>query len=303
MRRIMTCGVCASVMAFASCSGASSGESSSASTTDSTAPVDSGFVAVDGARLYYESVGLGDPVVLLHGGNLDSRMWEPQFLELARDHRVVRYDARGFGRSAGSDTPYAAHDDLLALLDTLHLDRVSLVGLSLGGRIAIDFTLAHPERVERLVLVGPGMSGWRFSNGDTAWVVEARKARDRGDSVGIAMAWLQSDYMRPAMEQPELRTRLTELTTANSSNWMALVRRGDVERGADPPAVGRTAQVRARTLLIIGSRDVPDIFRIVDTLHATIPGAQRLVIDGAGHMVNMEQPDKFIDIVRDFLRR
>lgn len=120
MRWIVTCGLCASVMAMASCSGKSSGESSIASKTDSTARVDRGFVAVDGARLYYESAGHGDPVVLLHGGNLDSRMWEPQFLALARDHRVIRYDARGYGRSAGADTPYSAHDDLLALLERRH---------------------------------------------------------------------------------------------------------------------------------------------------------------------------------------
>src|SRR5256885_9246878 len=135
-----------------------------------------GFVAVPGARLYYESIGAGPVVVLLHGGNLDLRMWDPQLTELRRLLRFIRYDARGFGRSTPADTAFRADADLSVLLKHLAVHRASLVGLSLGGRIAIDFALDHPKMVDKLVLAGPGLSGWKdWSTEDTPWVSLARK--------------------------------------------------------------------------------------------------------------------------------
>lgn len=264
-----------------------------------------GIAAVNGTTLWYEAAGQGSPVVLLHGGNLDRRIWDDQFARLARSHRVVRYDARGFGRSGRADRPFAAHDDLLALLRHLGVARASLVGLSLGGRIAVDFALAHPEMVDRLVLAGPGLSGWTWARDspDTLWVRDARAALARGDTVGVALAWLRSDYMRPAMEQPALAARLRTLAAENVGTWKDVLRHPDVERVAAPPAVGRLAVVRAPTLVIVGSRDVPDIHRIVDTLVATVPGARKLVVDGAGHMVNMERPTRFTAAVLEFLAR
>ncbi|MBK6845089.1 MAG: alpha/beta fold hydrolase [Gemmatimonadetes bacterium] len=88
---------------------------------------------VPGSTLFYESAGTGSPVILLHGGNLDRRMWDAEFGALQRTHRVIRYDARGYGRSGASDTAFSAHHDLRALMDALQLPRASLVGLSLGG--------------------------------------------------------------------------------------------------------------------------------------------------------------------------
>src|SRR5881628_1352773 len=170
---------------------------------------DTGFVPVPGGRLYYESFGSGPTVVLLHGGNLDRRMWDEQVTVLAPHFRVIRYDARGFGRSGPADTAFQAHADLYALLRRLAVRRASLVGLSLGGRIAVDFTLDHPEMVYKLVLAGSGLSGWRdWSAEDSTWLIAARQAARSGDSVGMAMAWLTSDYMRPAMGEPVLAKRL-----------------------------------------------------------------------------------------------
>jgi pimeloyl-ACP methyl ester carboxylesterase len=264
-----------------------------------------GVAAVNGTTLWYEVAGQGAPVVLIHGGNLDHRMWDAQFTALARSHRVVRYDARGFGRSGRADVPFAAHDDLLALLRHLGIPRASLVGLSLGGRIAVDFALAHPERVDRLVLAGPGLSGWTFTaaRADTLWLGDARAALARHDTAGVALAWLGTAYMRPAMEQPALAARLRVLVADNVNRWKDQLRHGDTERAAAPPALGRTAAVRAPTLVIVGSRDVADIQRIVDTLVATVPGARKLVVEGAGHMVNMEQPARFTAAVLEFLAR
>lgn len=266
------------------------------------AHVDTGTAAVNGTHLFYEAAGRGPVVVLLHGGNLDRRTWDPQFLPLAWQHRVIRYDLRGFGKSGPADAPFQHHEDLRALLGALHVQRASLVGLSGGGRIAIDLALAHPELVDRLVLAAPGLSGWQYSRGDTVYFPEARRARDRGDTAGLGLAWLGSAYMRPAMEHPELAPLLREMAAANGRNWMGLLRHGDLERVADPPALHRTALLRAPTLLVVGTRDVPDIQAIADTLSAYVPGLRRATFEGAGHMVNLEQPQRFTALVRDFLR-
>ena len=263
---------------------------------------DTGFVAVSGGRLYYESIGSGPTVVLLHGGNLDCRMWDEQLPILRSHFRVIRYDARGFGRSGPADTVYQAHTDLYALLQQLAVGRVSLVGLSLGGRIAIDFALNHPDMVDKLVLAGPGLSGWRdWSAEDTTWHLTARRAGHARDSIGMAMAWLTSDYMRPAMEQPQLATRLRLMAADNATYWMGLFRHGDLEREADPPALGRLSAMRAPTLLLVGDRDSPVIRVIVDTLASRIHTSAVVVIRGSGHMVNMERPADFNRVVLHFL--
>lgn len=263
---------------------------------------DSATIAVNGTRLFYEAVGNGPIVVLVHGGNLDGRMWDPQFLELAREHRVIRYDARGFGRSAAANAPFQAHEDLFALLVALNVQRTSLIGLSMGGRIVLDFALAHPSMVDRLVLAAPALSGWQFAAGDTSWVPDARLARSRGDSIAVTREWLKSDYMKPAMEHPELAARLRELAAANAAYWMELWRHGDLERPASPPALHRTGLLRVPTLLVVGTRDTPDILRIADTLAATMPMLRRVTLADAGHMVNLEQPARFTELVLEFLR-
>jgi 3-oxoadipate enol-lactonase len=298
-------GIVGSVAAIAGGSVAcrQAGEIRSALPTSREVHVGTGYVRVQSGRLYYELAGSGPAVVLLHSGNFDSRTWDPQFAALARDYRVVRYDARGLGRSTPADVPFAAHEDLLALLDTLRLGRVSLVGLSGGARIAIDFALAHPSRVDRLVLAAPGLSGWRYRQvGDTSWAASWRAAAARGDSIGMALSWLSSDWMKPAMERAELRPLLREWILAGAGNWLGLVRHGDLERVADPPALGRTRLVRAPTLVIVGTRDLPEIQHIVDTLTATMPNVRRVTFMNVGHMLNLEQPDRFTDLVRDFLR-
>jgi 3-oxoadipate enol-lactonase len=267
--------------------------------------VDTGSVAVEGGRLYYEVAGIGTPVVLIHGGNVDRRMWDDQFAVFAREHRVVRYDLRGYGRSAPASVPFEAHQDLAALMRAIGVRRASLVGLSGGGRIGIDFALAFPDMVDRLVVAAPGLSGWTFAADDTSWFAEGRLLRDRGDTVGVAVAWANhTTYMRSAMRIPSVASRLRQMAGDNATQFMARVRRrGEIERDVEPPALGRTAGIRAPTLLLVGDQDVPDILHIADTLTASVPGIRRETFAGVGHFINMERPTDFNRVVLDFLRK
>jgi pimeloyl-ACP methyl ester carboxylesterase len=132
-----------------------------------TAGVRAEMLDVEDGRLYYEVKGRGPTVVLIHGGFGDDRMWNEQWDALARDYRVVRYDHRGFGRSSRPDKAYSAVADLVRLLDELGAKTASLVGNSMGGTMAINFVLQHPERVDRLVVVASGADGFPIPPGTT----------------------------------------------------------------------------------------------------------------------------------------
>ena len=116
-------------------------------------------VEVNGARLWYDEAGSGPALLLLHGGLGDSGLWEPVVPLLAEQFRVVRTDLRFFGRSTGPAAEWSWHDDVTGVLDELGIERAALVGLSLGGRLAIEIALDHPERISALALFAPGLAG------------------------------------------------------------------------------------------------------------------------------------------------
>jgi 3-oxoadipate enol-lactonase len=124
--------------------------------------VQSGFAEVNGTRLYYEIVGRGSHLVLIHGFTLDTRMWDDQFEAFSQHYRVLRYDARGFGKSAlpVQGESYSHREDLKALLDHLKVSQAFILGLSMGGRTAISFTLEYPEVVRALIPVDAVLGGF-----------------------------------------------------------------------------------------------------------------------------------------------
>jgi pimeloyl-ACP methyl ester carboxylesterase len=261
-----------------------------------------GFAPVEGTRLYYEVKGKGPAVVLIHGGQLDSRMWDDQFDVLAKQFTVIRYDVRGFGGSAQLDKVYCDADDLGGLLDYLEVKRAHLVGLSLGGRIAVDFAVAHAKRVDSLTLAGPGLAGHEAPGAEEVelrmWNL-IKAARDDGPDK-VTQMWLKDPFMAPAMEQPRLAARLQRLTRENAHCWL---RNPVLQRSPQPLAAKRLNDIKVPTLLILGERDVPQIKATVETLEKGIKGSQKVVIKGAGHMVNMEKVEEFNEALLGFLSK
>jgi pimeloyl-ACP methyl ester carboxylesterase len=265
-------------------------------------PIDTGRVPVAGSTLFYEVSGSGDPVVLMHGGNLDRRMWDAEFDSLRRSHRVIRFDARGFGRSGPPDTAFQAHEDLRVLLDSLAVDSAALVGLSLGGRIAMDFALAHPGRVTRLVLAGPGISGGTWApDGDSAWLPKAREALAAKDSVALARAWLESAYIRTAFRDTTGADRIRQVAIDQAPFWGAMIRHGDKEVEANAPAAGRLKELSMPILLIVGGDDTPFIQDVANAIARDAPNVRRVDIPNVGHMINLEAPARFLSEIRAFL--
>jgi len=178
----------------------------------------------------------------------------------------------------------------------LRVQKAYVIGLSLGGRVAIDFALAHPEMVDAIVPVAPGLSGFHFS--DDPNLMESWRAAQAGDWDKVTDLWLKSVYMAPAMENPRIATRLHQLARENAHENLD---NGALEKPLYPPAIERLTQVKVPTLIIVGNRDVADIHEISGLLHARIPGAKEMVIEGSGHIVNMEKPEQFNRAVLDFL--
>ena len=262
-----------------------------------------GFVQVNGGRLYYEDAGRGTPVVMIHGGFLDARMWDPQFQTVARRYRAIRYDVRAHGRSSSDSVQFADHEDLLALLDSLGVERAVIVGLSLGSGIAIDFALTHPERVSALVLVSPGVSGFDFEGDEmTAYVGELTAALESGDfgrvSEVFARWWCDGPHRQPADVDSTVRARVLEMLAGSEQPW----RYWNLSRGIDPPAVGRLGQIHKPTLAVEGSLDMKVIHALVDSIVAHVPGARKVVIPDAAHMLTMEKPEPFNEVLLDFLQ-
>jgi pimeloyl-ACP methyl ester carboxylesterase len=261
---------------------------------------EAGFAEVNGTRLYYEVAGSGDPLVLIHGMTLDTRMWDDQFEPLAHQYRVVRYDARGFGKSAlpAAGRPYAHTDDLKALLNHLDIARAFILGLSMGGGIAIDFAVAHPEATEALIPVDSRLNGWQPDAEFAEYLSAVRtRAREAGTQAGRD-AWTYSTMFKPALENPTVASRLVQII-ADYSGWHWV--NDNPLRTPDPPAAQRLHTIRVPTLIVIGEQDVPDCQAIADTLHQRIPNASKRVIPRVGHMSNMEAPERFNALISDFL--
>jgi pimeloyl-ACP methyl ester carboxylesterase len=260
-----------------------------------------GFAPVGGTRLFYEVKGTGPAVVLIHGGQLDCRMWDDQFHAFSRDFRVIRYDVRGYGGSLRPDRLYSDAEDLAGLLDYLVVEKAHIVGLSLGGRIAIDFALAHPTRVGSLTLAGPGLSGYEPPGGAESdlrmWNI-IKAARDEGPEQATAL-WLKDPFMAPAMEQSRLAPRLRRIARENAHCWLE---NPILQRPPKPAAVSRLGEIKVPTLLVVGDRDLTQIKATIETLERGIRGSKKVTIEGAGHMVNTERPDFFNGAVLGFLR-
>jgi len=251
----------------------------------------------DGAKLYYEIRGAGPAVVLVHDGLLHRECWDAQWEVLSKGHELVRYDRRGYGKSPAPKKPYSEIEDLDKLIRHLGLNRASIIGSSAGGNLAVEYTLAHPDKVDRLVLVGPVVSGLAFSDHFTARNRAAfRPLAERGDVKGTIANWAADPYLT-APGNDAGKKRLRELLEANPHN---LTRR-ELQQPTKPPALGRLGEVKAPTLVLVGEADIPDVHAHCGAIQAGVPGAKRVVLEKAGHLPYLERPDDFNRLVAEFL--
>lgn len=253
-------------------------------------------VPVDGGHLHVEEVGSGTAVLLLHAGVTDRRVWDPLLPALAERHRVIRYDARGCGLSPRPTAPFSLVKDAVVVLDRLQVPAAHFVGVSQGAATSVDTALAHPGRVRTLTLVAPGLSGFDWP--ELPGYAERVAAAERGDLDAIGASQLR--LWAPLSVGPDGRP-LDDLAAGMLLGLAkhALDDEWDVE---EPSALPRLGEITVPTLVVLGDRDVDAITAIGDLLAARIPGARRVMLAGADHLLPLRVPDQLAALLAEHLR-
>jgi 3-oxoadipate enol-lactonase len=255
---------------------------------------------VNGTRLYYETAGTGPPVVLVSGGGtLDRRQWDDEFGALAKLYHVIRYDIRGIGRSARPTSEFSHHEDLIALLERLNIERAVVCGVSFGAVIAIDLALDHPDMVSRLVLAGAGVSSDKQASVESVRALSAlAESEGLEHAIGVVtgLPWFVSAHNASA------RRRIGEIYLDNRDVFADEFPLVTLWQPTTPPAGERLDEIRMPTLIVVGANDNPAALTRADRIASSITGAQKVVIADCGHMVNMDAPAAFNRAVLTFLR-
>ena len=259
----------------------------------------SGIAEVNGSKLYYEITGAGFPLVLVNGSSLDLRMWDEQIEDFSNRFQVVRYDLRGIGKSAIPDEEFSHSADIYHLLKFLNIEKAFIVALSFGGAFAIDFAAEHPEMIAALVVASAATSDLRD---DYLEGLDALSAitKEKGASAAIEELIANPSFFAPENETAIGKTReiLFDNRHIFETDFLLI-------RLWQPPQFSfekTVSKITAPTLLIVGDCDAPIIREIAENLEKNISNAKKVIIEGAGHMVNLEKPLEFNRAVINFLQ-
>ena len=256
---------------------------------------------VNGVALAYDDEGQGPPLLLVHAGIADRTMWDDVVPMLKDRFRVIRFDLRGYGETPLPDGPFVYASDAAELVEDLGIERAHLVGVSMGGHVALDLAIARPEMVDRLVLVGAGIDGWEHDASLAASWQEEEAAFERGDLDEAAWinvrTWLDGPTRGEGDVPKALRRRVFEMqraafdqeNPAATGGWLTPSRRE------------RLGDVTAPTLVLVGALDQRDFRRIARFLAAEIPGALFEELSAAAHLPPLERPEAFARTLIGFL--
>ena len=270
----------------------------------STPQTKSGFANIDNAKLYYETAGKGIPLVMIHAGVADSRQWNNEFAYFAQNYQVVRYDMRGYGKSAPVAGEFSHLGDLISLLDTLELhEPLVVMGCSMGGGLAMDFALTQPARVRALIMVDSGPSGLELDVPTPAKFAEVEKAFEAGELDLVAeletQIWFDGMDRTPKQVNQAMRKLLYEMDRKVLSHEVKQL--GKRLPNTQTPAFDRLTALNIPVLIIVGAGDTPYMLAAADYMIEKIQSARKVIIENAAHLPNMDQPHEFQGIVKAFL--
>ncbi|MEU9517800.1 MULTISPECIES: alpha/beta fold hydrolase [unclassified Streptomyces] len=249
-------------------------------------------VPVSGGAVWAEDTGGdGPPVVLLHPGVGDSRVWDPVLPQLVEHHRVIRYDVRGYGRSPQPTASYSLLDDLVAVLDYFRLRRVSLVGCSMGGGTAMSLALAYPDRVTALVLLCPGITGYPWPE-EPKFDAEYDALIEAGDVEGLVTLGLREWAAAGADEAAVAQLR------AAAPAWLT----EDEYQRVDPPVFDRLGELSTPAVVMVGDLDRPTLIACNEEVAARIPSCRLMRMPGVDHLPPLRVPDLVADTIRTYSR-
>lgn len=268
--------------------------------TNSSGKYVTGFVDIGNCQISYEMKGEGIPLIMIHGGALDKRMWDGQFDEFAKHFRVIRYDARKHGMTKSEPDTFSHHEDLNLLMDKLEIKKAVIMGLSMGGYITIDFALAYPEKVLAIIPVASGLTGYQFVDKQTKELPEKwSKISTVEEAVDLIMEmWTDGPHRKPEQLNQEMRNKVKQIYT---ENLLQSFNDKYTETRSDPPAINRLSEIKAPAFTIYGDLDVPGIIEIGEMIVKEVNGAKSYIIKDTAHLLNMEKPEEFNKAVIDFI--
>jgi pimeloyl-ACP methyl ester carboxylesterase len=243
----------------------------------------------DGVKIHYEVHGSGPTLLLTHGYSSTSTMWNGQIDALSKHYKLVLWDMRGHGQSDYPEDPAAYSEaltisDMAALLDEVGATSAIVGGLSLGGYMSLAFYRSHPERVRALLIIDTG-PGFKNEDARDAWNKRAHDTGDRFEREGLAV--LQS------------LSRERSSVSHRDASGLARAARGMLTQ-RDASVMESLPAIKVPALVIVGADDTP-FLAASDYMAAKIPGAKKVIIPAAGHAVNIDQPQAFVEAVLPFL--
>ncbi|MGK5507776.1 alpha/beta fold hydrolase [Brevibacillus formosus] len=246
--------------------------------------------------LYYEVSGEGKPVILLHSGGADLRDWLFVAPILAKQYQIIAFDGRGCGKSPSPTETANYVDDLLSVMDHFQLDEATLVGHSIGGRIATDFALTYPQRVSKLVLIAPDLSGYTFSKPFTEWMQTIQATAPDVDRM-LELSLSSCSYrVVMASPQKDLMVEMTKHNIAKMFEWATWE-----SIWPQPPAIERLGDLADKTCFLLGKEDAPDLHRIAEHFQQVLPEHRVIEITGADHKPTLTHPEQIARAITEFL--
>lgn len=258
---------------------------------------------VNGTSLFYETRGKGFPIVFVSGGGiLDRRGWDNQFEPFARTNRVIRYDVRGIGKSARPEGTFSHSEDLYALLTFLKIKRAHVVGLSVGGAIAIDFAIEHSELIDHLILAAPGLSSDAQSEPNLQSLAAlAGMVKTNGIEHVIELT-LDAPFVLSKQNVPGHK-KVREIYLDNRDVFESGFPLFTLWQPIQPPPESRFANIRGRVLIVRGDNDNEAYASMTDRISKGIPDATTVVIQGGTHFLHLEKPAELNQAMREFLKQ
>lgn len=268
----------------------------------------SNFVQVADSKIYYETTGNGEPILFLHGGFLDHRMWAQQVKALADSFLVITCDLRGHGNTIDGDSNYFMYDGLQVLLDTLHIPRTNVVGLSMGSVAAMEFALAKPAYVNKLVLTVPGINQWGPLSKEDSLLVRYtdlmwHAADTLRDTTLAAEYFIRAWFDGPHRTAVQTDTVQRKLALNMAVNTMKTHHLKNWPRMSDSATLPRLHRIEVPVMIILGEKDNHEIRIISDTIRSKIPQTQLTTVPEVAHMPNMEKPDFYTSLLKSFLKK
>lgn len=260
-----------------------------------------GMAEVNGTSLYYEVKGKGLPVLFVSGGGiLDRRGWDDQLEVFSKHFEVIRYDVRGIGKSSRSAGPFSHSDDLHALLKFLAIKRAHVIGLSVGGAIAIDFTLEHPEMVDHLILAASGLSDDAKADANVQGLSMLADMTKKEGLERVIELTLDAPFVI-TKNNTSAREKIRNIYLDNRDVFEAAFPLYSLWQPVQPAASARLAEIHAQTLIIRGDKDNPTYIALTDKIGRGIKGARTLIIPGGTHFINLDKPKEFNRAALKFL--